>query len=98
MEKERARTVIDGAQDAFGLAVLLAGVRVGQPEDSVVGSKKLTRGMAVELAAVVSLDREHRQLKLRSGIGIEIAQNGKDVRLVLEGKRPNVASVIIKNY
>lgn len=54
--------------------------------------------MTVEFAAVISLDREHRQLKLSASIGVEVAQDWENFRLLFEGKCPDVACVIMENY
>ena len=73
MKEERAHAVVESAESSLRLAVLLTSIRAGETQDGAVGGKESACGVTVELATVVSLDREDRQLKLSASIGVEIA-------------------------
>ena len=72
LEEEGTHTIIESAQGALCLAILLASIGARQPEYRAVQGEQFTQGMTVELAPIVSLDRNHEQLKLGASIGIEI--------------------------
>ena len=57
MEQKGADPVVERAQDALRLAVLLASVRAREPKHGAMRGEQRADGEVVELAPVVSLDR-----------------------------------------
>ena len=90
MEEQRAYTVIESAQHPLGLAILLARVWTGKAESGAVGGEERANSSAVELLAIVCLKSEDGALKLCLNIGVEFSKNRKNIRLVTQGKGPNI--------
>jgi hypothetical protein len=97
VEKEGADTVVEGAENALGAAVLLRGIWTGETENSAVRGKKGANGDVIELLAVVGLEGMNRTTELSGHVSIEGNESGGDVGLLTEGKRPHKMRKIIKN-
>ena len=65
MKQKGANTVVEGAENAFGTAVLLRRVRARETKDDAMCSKEIANGEVVKLFAVVRLETHDRALKLR---------------------------------
>lgn len=64
---------------------------------SVVASEQGANYGIIELAPIVRLERENRELKLCLDVGIEIEQNRKNIGFSFEWKGPDIVGVIIKH-
>ena len=57
MEKKGTHTLIEGAKDALGTAILLGGVWTHETKHGAVGGKKMADGEIVKFFPVVGLKR-----------------------------------------
>ena len=60
MDKHGASAVVDGAQDPFGMSVLLGSVGAGEAQDNAACSEEGAKGSVVKLASIISLERHDR--------------------------------------
>lgn len=76
---------------------MLAGVGAREAKVGAVTSEQCADGGVVELTAIVCLQGENGQLKLCPNVGIEIEENSKNIRFLLERKGPDIVSEIVQN-
>ena len=88
VKKHCTQAIINCAEYALGLPVLLGGVWAREPElDAEVGQKE-THGMRVILLAIVCLESEQREAKLGVNIGDERTNSRENIRLVEQRNCP----------
>ena len=68
MKEQRADTVVKGADDTLGAAILLGRVWTGEAQDGAVRRKEVADSGVVELFAIVSLKHKDRTAKLSGDI------------------------------
>ena len=72
MEKKCAGDVVEGAEGAFGLAVLGRGVGTGHAKVDAMASEKFDQGGVDKFGAIVGLEGDYGEVKLRACIGNEV--------------------------
>jgi hypothetical protein len=55
-KKHRTQHIIDGVKDALAFTILRRGVQTIHPQKKTVGGEECTRGVVIELTAIVALD------------------------------------------
>lgn len=98
MEEQRADIVIESANDALSLTVLLRGVGTSETKDSAVRCKEVSNGGIVKLFSVISLQSESRTTKLCGDIGIKGGECGEGAGFTTERKCPHVMREIIQYH
>jgi hypothetical protein len=86
VDEETAHTVVQCAYDPLRFPVLSGDIGARKAEANPVGGKVLTNNSIIKLLAVVGLERNQRQLKLRQNISMEGDQALNNVRLCTKGK------------
>ena len=63
-----------------------------------MGEEERTRGVVVELAAIITLEGTDRATELGGDPGEEVSEGGERVRLLPKGKSPKKVRKIIQNH
>lgn len=95
VNQQSSQTIINRAQNAFHLAVLLRCIRAGEAAGDVVGGKDGTQRMRVVFAVIIYLQVHDRESKLCLNVSMKFTNNGENFGLCFNWKSPNVVSKII---
>ena len=98
MEEKSVHALVESAERALGLAVLLARVRAGQAEHRAVASEQGADGEVVKLASVVSIERENWTLKLGMDICIKCSKHTDYIRFVAKRECPYIVGTAINDH
>jgi hypothetical protein len=98
MEEKLADHIGGGVNHAFGPTVLSIGVGAQDTHLDTVGDKERTRGMIVELAAIVTLQGTNRAMEMGGYPGEEVCEGGEHVGLQPKRKNPQKMEKIIQNH
>jgi hypothetical protein len=88
LDKQRVDDIVNGANDAFGFAILRGRVRTRHPELCPFRQKKGPGGRVVKLTSIVKLDGLDGAVKLSSNINKEVGQCSEGVRFKFKWKSP----------
>lgn len=97
LEEKGTHNVVNGAKNAFGLAILGGGVGTGHSEKSAVSEEERASRRIVKFTSIITLDAFDGAAKLSGHIGKEICQSGKSLGLEPQRESPEKVRVIIKN-
>jgi hypothetical protein len=97
LEEKAADHVGGGANDLFGPGILGRGVRARETQLDAMGEKEGSRGVVVELAAIVTLEGTDRETELGGDPGKEVGEGGERVGLQPEGESPKKMWVVVQN-
>jgi hypothetical protein len=97
LDQEGAHDIVRGPNHALSLAILGIGIRTRHAELDTSREEKGTRGVVVELTAVVTLDGLNGEAKMRGHPGKEVEEGGKCLRLGTQGESPRVVREIINH-
>ena len=97
MKQERANTVVQSAENAFGSTVLLGSIRACETKNCAVVRYKSAESKVVELFSIVGLKSKDGTPKLRADIGVKSHQSGECIRLSAQRKSPHIMRIIIKD-
>jgi hypothetical protein len=98
LEEKAAEHIGGGADHAFGSAVLCKGVGARETQLDAMSEEERTRGVVVELAAIVTLQSTDRATKLSAYPGEEVCEGGECVRLQPKREGPEKMGKIIQNH
>lgn len=98
MKKEGANAVVQGAQDSFGLAVLLGRIRTREAKEDAIVGVEFAEDSVVELASVVSLERPDGPRELCADEGMKRHDFLGDVRLMAKGECPYKMREVIEKH
>jgi hypothetical protein len=96
MNKQGTGRFIERAEHALSTAVLRRCVRARHAESGAATVEECTRGVTVEFAAIVSLQRKDRQVEMCVCKRIEFLDGSECIRFEAEGKCPREVAVVIK--
>ena len=98
MKKQSTYTVVNGAQNPLGLAVLLGSVWTGEAERRALNREEGAQGNVVKFSAVVRLKSYDGKLELCSYIRKEGTDDVRNIRLLSNRVSPNIMSVSINEH
>jgi hypothetical protein len=98
LEEKAAEHIGGGADHAFGSTVLCRGVGARETQLDTMSEEERTRGVVVELAAIVALQITDRATKLSGYPGEEVCEGGECVRLQPKRESPEKVGKIIQNH
>lgn len=97
LKQKTANDVICRTDRMFSLTILLGGVGTGGAENDAMAVEEGQNGGVEKLTAVVGLKTLQWEMKLSMDIRDKRLKNGKNVRLLLQRKRPVKVRVVINN-
>jgi hypothetical protein len=95
--EEKAADHVGGANDAFGSAVLERGVGARETQLDAMGDEEGSRGVVVELMAIITLEGMDRTMELGGDPGKELGEGDERVRLQPKSESPKKMGVVVQN-
>lgn len=96
MKEEGVQAVIDGAEHAFGAAILLRCIGASEAQRDAVRGEERTRCNVVEFTTIISVEALNVSLKLSANISMKGNQGSKHIRFIAKRKCPCKMGIIIK--
>ena len=81
LEQKGAHDIVSGANHPLSLAVLRRGIRTRHTQLNIPREKAGTRGVVIELTAIVALDGLNGEAELGGHSGKEVEEGGKRLKL-----------------
>lgn len=97
LKQKTTNDVIGRTDRTFSLTILFGGVGIGGAENDAMAVEEGQNGGVEKLTAVVGLKTLQWEMKLSMDIRDKRLKNGKNVRLLLQRKRPVKVRVVINN-
>jgi hypothetical protein len=89
---------VERSEDALGTTILLGSVGAGETQNRAVCCEEGSKGMVVELLAIISLERKDRASELNLGESMKRHECVKHIRLSAQGKCPRIVRVVIQKH
>ena len=90
LDQKGAHDVVRRANHPLNLAVLRRGIRTTHTQLNTSREKEETRGVVIELTAIVALDDLNGEAELGGHPGKEVEEGGEGLRLSAQRKSPRV--------
>jgi hypothetical protein len=97
MFKKSSKNIIDSTNATFTLAILRGCIGARETESDTISWKKTTQSMVVKFSTVVALNGLNGNMKLVVHINIKMTQNRGYLRFVMDGKSPDIVSIVIED-
>jgi hypothetical protein len=98
VKKHGANAVVQGTQCAFRFAVSSRCIWAREAEGNAITLEELAESKIIELSAIVSPKGENWQMKLTMNIRPEGQKSRNHIRLVHQGKRPDIMRIVIYDH
>lgn len=98
VKKHGADAVVERSEDVLGTTILLGSVGAGETQNGAMCCEEGSKGMVVELLAIISLERKDRASELNLGESMKRHECVKHIRLSAQGKCPRIVRVVIQKH
>ena len=80
MKEQSTNTLIEGAENMFGMTILLGCVWIGKAKYGAMSGEKMSNGEVIKFFSVIRLKMSNGAMEVGVDIGIKYMESGGDVR------------------